>query len=228
MQSTRVSTRQDQRKGGVRLAFIALAMVLFGSACGSSGDTSAPVGDGATQAGAAVQDDASSAPVADAGQTTEESTEEADTGRSRGSFAVGDIYDDGEYRATYLGLARIPVGPDIFDGGACFAPLFEVTYLDPFGDGSDEFRPSLDAHLLDGTLASKDQTGVGCDTKVLAPAGYAWLNDTPLEGGQPTIGHLSAFHVATGSVDDVDVFTIYGNEPVEQGFEAVVSEDLSS
>ena len=178
------------RLASILLVFVAAAGLV---ACGSDDDTASAADDGGDTSAA----DGSTADGGDdtADDSVDDSSDESGDdasgdggytdpyGEPGGRLDVGETFDDGEWQAVYLGLAQIPVGPDIFEDGACFAPLFEVTYLDPFDFGSDEFRPSLDAYLLDGTTGERDQTGVGCDTLVLEPAGYARLIDTKIEGG---------------------------------------------
>lgn len=196
-------------------------------ACGSDD----PTADGGDQAdvGAADGDDDSAGEEATTDPTTStDSGYPEPYGEPGGRLAVGDVYDDGEYRATYLGLAEIPVGPDVFEGGSCYAVLFEVTYLDPFDYGSDEFRPSSDAYLLDGTTGVDDQTGVGCEQKVLEPVGYARLIETKIDGGQTVSGYLGVFHLPSGDAADLDLITIYGNLPADGGFEPEVTEQLAS
>ena len=52
-----------------------------------------------------------------------------------GRYLVGDTYYDVDLRATYLGLAEVPVGPDVFtEEGRCYTVLLEVNrYADQIG-----------------------------------------------------------------------------------------------
>lgn len=226
--------------GGTKLAMTLVAVVaalsLVGTACGSSDDPS--TAETTTDASSDAQEadgtgDEAQNTTADEATDDQAADTEADLGgdepgRTTGRFFPGEAYDDGEFRATYRGLAQIPVGPDIFEGGSCYAALFDVTFLDPLDFGSDEFRPSLDAYLDDGTTATGDQTGVGCDATVLEPEGYVWLNDTTIEAGQTATGYLTPFHVASGIVTDIDIITIYGALPTDGGFDPIVTAELRS
>ncbi len=136
-------------------------------------------------------------------------------------------YTDGEFDAVYLGLAKIPVGPDIWPDGACYTVLFEVTYLDPYDYGNDQFRPSVDGYLTDGRVADDDDSGVGCDQKVLADSGYERGVDTTLAGGETAKIYSGAFHVSAADVGLLDVVTLFGGGP-ESGLVAEVTLDLTS
>ncbi|MEM9614096.1 MAG: hypothetical protein AAGA59_14255 [Actinomycetota bacterium] len=228
------TTRHPRRRGGgactrAAVCLVAAAGALVATGCGGGDDDATTVGDetGVADTTAAPNDGATAGDgAADAASETGGYVDPY--GEPGGRLAVGEVYDDGEYRATYLGLAQIPVGPDVFTaGGTCYVPLFEVTYLDPAGFGSDEFRPSTDVFLVDGTTAEDDQTGVGCDQTVLAEAGYKRLIETPIAGDQTVRGHLGAFHLTSGDPADMDVLTLFGNTPADGGFVTEVTESHS-
>ena len=128
-----------------------------------------------------------------------------------GRYSVGDTYYDVDLSATYLGLAKIPVGPDIFDGGECYTVLLEVNrYADTIGLGPEKFQASTKGILADGTEAENDGTGVGCDMKPLAELGYERSIDTGLELDDTRETYLGAIHVPAGAT--LEGVTLYGSD----------------
>ena len=185
-----------------------VGLALIASACGSSSDS------------AAIQDS-----VPDVAETLTGGTVEAVTVASDGDagsapespadgrYQVGDTYTDGEFNAVYLGLAEIPLGPDIWPDGACYAPLFEVTYTDAFGLGPNSFSPAVDGYLTDGRIADDDNTGVGCDTKVFVDAGYVRGVDSILDKDESAKVYGTPFRVAAADAGLLDIVTLYGGGP---------------
>ncbi len=198
--------------------------------CGSddaSDATDATVGpnpDG-TEAPVDSAADVEAAPAADGEDVATEPTSEPGV-PADGRYRVGDTYTDGEFAAVYLGLVEIPLGPDIWPDGACYAIAWDATYLDPAGFGSDEFRPSIDAYLADGRLGDNDQTGVGCDQKVLEPAGYARGIETTIAGGETVRIYSGPFRVAAADIGAIDIITLFGSGP-ETGLDPQVTGTLT-
>ena len=216
---------------------ILIALATFAAACGSdddSGDDTA-----ATAAGSAA--DNAEAPentvAGDDGAATDPETGdeavEADPPPADpafpadGRYRVGDTYTDGEFSAVYLGLIEIPLGPDIWPDGACYAVAWDATFLDPLEFGSDEFQPAVDAYLLDGRVADDDQTGVGCDQKVLPPAGYERGIETTIAAGETVRIYSGPFRVAAADIGSVDIVALFGSGP-ETGLDPEITATLTA
>ncbi len=216
---------QDRLHGlsTTRLA-VAACCVVLANACGSSDAEVASEQSPTTAAAEASEADVAETEGAEA--TDPPSVEENTTQDGR-RIAVGEIYADSEFSTIYLGLAEIPVGPDIFEGGTCYVALFDATYLDPVELGPDAFSPSVAAYLTDGGQAENDQTGVGCDATVLAAAGYERLIETRIGKDETVTGYLSPFHVSSGTIDDVETVTLYGADPALGGFEPTLVETFT-
>ena len=196
--------------------------------CGSD-DTSEPAAEPSadgSEAPADGDDDAAVEPDAGDVETPEEPADAGPTVPADGRYRVGDTYTDGEFDAVYLGLVEVPLGPDIWPDGACYAIAWDATYLDPAGFGSDEFRPSIDAYLTDGRQGDDDQTGVGCDQTVLPPAGYARGIETMISAGETVRIYSGPFRVAAADIGMIDIITLFGSGP-ETGLDPEVTSTLT-
>lgn len=140
---------------------------------------------------------------------------------------VGDLYENGEFEAIYQGMAQIPVGPDVFEGGACYVLLWEATFLDPLDVGEDAFSPAVDAYLSDGRIAEDDVSGVGCDQGVLADAGYAQAAATSIPVGDAMSVYSGPFHVAEADIGTIDIITLFGTGPERGGVAPTITLDLA-
>lgn len=129
---------------------------------------------------------------------------------SQEGYAVGDIYDDGEFRAEYLGLALLKLGAhSTWTDGECYAFLVEVTrYNDHLNSGgTDTFNPSTRGILPDGSETERDGSGVGCDSKPLREAGYQRTHKARLKVGESARVWTGAFHLpaASGALQGVQL-----------------------
>ncbi len=222
------SSRRTNGSIALRFRLVAAGVILALTACGSGTDSESspdPVQEPVdTIAGGTDDADAGTDVGTVASSSAADSAPDSPDG---GRYDVGDTYTDGEFDAVYLGLAKIPVGPDIWPDGACYTVLLEATYLDPYDYGNDRFSPSVDGYLTDGRVADGDDSGVGCDQKVLADSGYERAVDTSIASGETAKIYSGAFHVSAADVGLLDVATLFGGGP-ESGLVAEVTLDLTS
>ena len=207
-----------------RILGLVIAVLVLAAGCSSSDDTTATTQEGdapaVTTASTGVADD-----MAGGEQPGETQPPAADSvpppPPEDGRYFVGDTYYDVDLSATYLGLAQVPVGPDIYSGGACYTVLLEVSrYADEIGLGPEKFQASTTGILADGTEAEKDNTGVGCDMKPLAALGYERSIETGLELGDTEQTYLGAIYVPDGAT--LEGVTLYGSDQTFLVAEVVV------
>lgn len=144
-----------------------------------------------------------------------------------GSYAVGDVYDDGEFRVTYLGIARLSLGRDSqWSDGNCFALLAEVTRYRDFlnGGGVDTFNPSTRGILKDGVETERDDTGVDCDTKALLATPYVSTHKAKLHVGDSAKVWTGAFWVSAADLNALEGVRLHGSGDL---FEPTVTLDTS-
>lgn len=144
-----------------------------------------------------------------------------------GNYAVGDVYDDGEFRAEYLGLARLSLGRDSqWPDGNCFAFLAEVTRYKDFLDsgGTDTFNPSTRGILENNVETERDGTGVDCNTKPLQATQYVVTHKAKLHVGESAKVWTGAFWVSAADMDSLKGVQLHGGSGL---FEPEVTLDAS-
>jgi len=147
------------------------------------------------------------------------------------SYAVGDVYDDGEFRAKYLGLALLSLGKySKWKDGHCYALLVEVSR---YNDSSntrlkDRFSPSTRGVLSDDSEAQRDETGVDCNTKPLGKMGYTVTHKAKLKLGESAKVWTGSFHVGTDPAKSLKGARLYNGEALFQGEVTVDAKDTSS
>jgi hypothetical protein len=184
------------------IAVVAIAMAGCSSSDGNDTGTNATSGTNSAETTVAPDDGSNENPA------PEESSPPPPP--ADGRYLVGDTYYDVDLSATYLGLAQVPVGPDIFSGGTCYTVLLEVNrYADAIQLGPEKFQASTRGILSDGTEAERDSTGVGCDLTPLAELGYEPSIETGLVLGDTKRTYLGAIWVPDGAT--LDGVTLYGS-----------------
>lgn len=191
-----------------RLALVVSAAVLL-AACGGSDDAASDTT--AATAAAATADVTTTADTADPDSASVQQPErfQVPAPPADGRYEVGDTYYDEYLSATHLGLVEIPVGPDVFTGGSCYAILLEVSWYDSANDPGfgDEFRASTTGILASGAEAVSDNTGVGCVIKDLPALGYERSIETQVAVGETKQVHLGAIHVPDGeTLDSIQLY----------------------
>ncbi len=162
-------TRPDgQTRTPARVMAVLAASALAIGACGSDGGTTAVAeADESTLAvddgGAESEGASSSSRYEGHPYQFELEAAEARWLASDGVYEVGDQYFDGEFEATYLGVAQVPIDVvnNAFESGVCMVPLFEVTYYDAYDYGANDFSPAVDGVLASGGESGDDSSGVG-------------------------------------------------------------------
>lgn len=146
----------------------------------------------------------------DEGDTQPESGKPANM---KGPYSVGDVYDDGEFRAKYLGLARLSLGSGSpWPDGECYAFLVEASrYNDHLNSGGvDTFSPATSGILSDGGKAERDSSGVGCNTKPLRELGYQSTHKAKLKVGESAKVYTGTFRLGEGQLQALQGVELYG------------------
>lgn len=180
---------------GRSLGVLATALLL---ACGDGPD------DGAAQAAAAAPD---AAPVQEAEATLQ----------GPRVYHIGDVYDNGEFRATYLGMVQLPLGTgNVFDEGTCVTLLFEATFL---GVGRDRFSPSVRGIFPEGREAGNDNTGVGCETRGVRDQGFEGAPRRRFEVDETARLFVGAIHIPDADAGQLQYVTLYGDDEIRMAVE---------
>ena len=196
------------------LAALCLALALVASACGGSDSASVLPDttdqDASNQAGS-DQGAASSDPAASGDDPVTSERFQVPEPPADGLYRVGDTYYDAYLSATHLGLAEVPVGPDIFQGGRCFTVLLRVDWYDATNDPGfgEQFRASTTGMLASGGEAASDNTGVGCDMTPIAAQGFERSIETMVSVGESKQVYLGALHVPDG--ETLESVSLYGS-----------------
>jgi hypothetical protein len=135
------------------------------------------------------------------------------TAKAEGPYSLGDVYDDGEFKAKYLGLARLGYGPSsIWEDGECYAFLVDVVrYNDHQNSGGlDTFSPATKGILADGGEADRDASGVGCDTAPLLELGYQSTHKAKLKVGESARIYTGTFRLSEAQKGSLQGVQLYG------------------
>ena len=131
-----------------------------------------------------------------------------------GPYAVGDTYDDGEFAATYLGLAELSLGKySQWSDGKCYAFLVNVTRHTDLQNsgGTDKFSPATKGVLTGNRETERDMTGVDCNTKPLGALNYLRTHDAKLHVGESAKVWTGAIHVPAADAGAFEGIVLYGS-----------------